>query len=367
MRIGGAGVQTAEFELRLQDVSDSFQNFRIRSYVLERLAFIHQVRQAAGIGFLPELTAGVFSLLFEHGFRSHPHVFEKVCRHKPLKHYKTVLIKLAFFVPSHAQKSIPGRSVKKKRMNDWSNRVSISPDRDAMARAAADYAVSKLNAALKQNESVRLLAATGASQLEFLKYVVAAPNIDWNRIELFHLDEYIGVGIDHPASFAGYIRDRIIKPTGIPRYHLLDGAGDPEQEVRAASEAVSAAPIHVAFVGIGENAHLAFNDPPADFETQQPYLIVDLDEKCRLQQVGEGWFAGFNDVPARAMSMSVRQILKAQAIVCTVPDERKSEAVKASLTGPVTPQVPASILQTHPDVRFFLDENSARLLQKTVR
>jgi glucosamine-6-phosphate deaminase len=252
-------------------------------------------------------------------------------------------------------------------MNDWSNRVSISPDRDAMARAAADYAVSKLNAALKQNESVRLLAATGASQLEFLKYVVAAPNIDWNRIELFHLDEYIGVGIDHPASFAGYIRDRIIKPTGIPRYHLLDGAGDPEQEVRAASEAVSAAPIHVAFVGIGENAHLAFNDPPADFETQQPYLIVDLDEKCRLQQVGEGWFAGFNDVPARAMSMSVRQILKAQAIVCTVPDERKSEAVKASLTGPVTPQVPASILQTHPDVRFFLDENSARLLQKTVR
>jgi glucosamine-6-phosphate deaminase len=253
-------------------------------------------------------------------------------------------------------------------MNDWSNRVSISPDRDAMARAAADYAVSKLSAALEQNESVRLLAATGASQLEFLKYVVAAPNIDWNRIELFHLDEYIGVGIDHPASFAGYIRDRIIKPTGIPRYHLLDGAGDPEQEIRAANEAVSAAPIHVAFVGIGENAHLAFNDPPADFETQQPYLIVDLDEKCRLQQVGEGWFSGFDDVPARAMSMSVRQILKSQAIVCTVPDERKSQAVKASLTGPVTPQVPASILQTHPDARFFLDENSARLLPpKNVR
>lgn len=237
-----------------------------------------------------------------------------------------------------------------------------------MARAAAEYAVSKLIAALEQNESVRLLAATGASQLEFLNYVVSAPKIDWTRIELFHLDEYIGIGMDHPASFAGYIRDRIIKPTGIPRYHLLDGTGDPDKEIRAASEAVAAAPIHVAFVGIGENGHLAFNDPPADFKTEQPYLIVNLDEKCRLQQVGEGWFAGLNDVPARAMSMSVRQILKSQAIVCTVPDERKSHAVKAALTGPVTPDVPASILQMHPDVRFFLDENSARLLpQATVR
>jgi glucosamine-6-phosphate deaminase len=234
-----------------------------------------------------------------------------------------------------------------------------------MARAAADYAVDKLTAALKQLESVRLLAATGASQLEFLQYVVAAPKIDWNRIELFHLDEYIGIGIDHPASFAGYIRDRIIKPTGIARYHLLDGAGDPEQVIRAASEAVSAVPIDVAFVGIGENGHLAFNDPPADFETDRPYLIVDLDEKCRSQQVGEGWFAGFNDVPKRAISMSIRQILKSKAIVCTVPDERKSEAVKAALTGSVSPDVPASILQTHPDVRFFLDENSARLLSQT--
>lgn len=234
-----------------------------------------------------------------------------------------------------------------------------------MARAAADYAVDKLTAALQQHESVRLLAATGASQIEFLQNVVAAPKIDWNRIELFHLDEYIGIGIDHPASFAGYIRDRIIKPARIPRYHLLDGAGSPEQVIRAASDAVSAAPIDVAFVGIGENGHLAFNDPPADFETDQPYIIVELDEKCRRQQVGEGWFAGVDDVPRRAISMSIRQILKSKAIVCTVPDKRKSEAVKAALTGPVTPDVPASILQTHPDVRFFLDENSARLLPQT--
>jgi glucosamine-6-phosphate deaminase len=247
-------------------------------------------------------------------------------------------------------------------MNDWSKRVSISRNRDEMAQAAADYAVGKLIAALEQRESVRLLAATGASQLEFLGYVTAAKKIDWNRIELFHLDEYIGIGIDHPASFAGYIRDRVINPTGIPRYHLLDGAADPEQVIRAANEAIGAAPIDVAFVGIGENGHLAFNDPPADFKTDRPYIIVDLDKKCRLQQVGEGWFAGLDDVPKRAISMSIQQILKSKAIVCTVPDERKSDAVKASLTGSVTPDVPASILQTHPDVRFFLDQNSARLL-----
>lgn len=234
-----------------------------------------------------------------------------------------------------------------------------------MARAAADYAIDKLITALGQKESVRLVAATGASQLEFLQYVVASKAIDWNRIELFHLDEYIGVGANHPASFAGYIRDRIIRPTGIPRYHLLDGAADPEQVIRAASEAIAASPVDIAFVGIGENGHLAFNDPPADFETEQPYIIVDLDEKCRAQQVGEGWFAGINEVPARAISMSIRQILKSKAIVCTVPDERKSEAVKASLTGPVTPAVPASILQTHSDVRFFLDENSASLLPQS--
>ena len=253
-------------------------------------------------------------------------------------------------------------------MTDWSNRVSISRDRDAMARAAAEYAIGKLLAAFGQHESVRLLAATGASQLEFLGYVTATNKLDWNRIELFHLDEYIGIGINHPASFAGYIRDRIIKPTGIPRYHLLDGGADPAQVVAAANEAISAAPIDVAFVGIGENGHLAFNDPPADFNTDQPYILVDLDHECRSQQVGEGWFAGLDEVPERAISMSIRQILKSKAIVCTVPDERKARAVKAALTGPVTPEVPASILQTHPDVRFFLDENSARMLpQSTAR
>jgi glucosamine-6-phosphate deaminase len=188
--------------------------------------------------------------------------------------------------------------------------------------------------------------------------------VDWKRIELFHLDEYVGLNIDHPASFARYIRDRIVVPTGIPMYHLLDGAGDPQQVVRAASEAISAAPVDLAFVGIGENGHLAFNDPPADFKTEAPYLIVELDRACRAQQVGEGWFAGIDDVPKRAISMSVHQIMQAQSIVCVVPDERKAQAVAAALTGPVTPDVPASILQDHPRVRFFLDDGSAKLLPR---
>jgi glucosamine-6-phosphate deaminase len=231
-----------------------------------------------------------------------------------------------------------------------------------MARAAAEYANKKLVAALQQQESVRLLAATGASQLDFLQNITSASGIDWTRIELFHLDEYVGVDINHPASFAGYIRDRIVKPTGIARYHLLDGSGDAGQVIRSANEAISSAPIDVAFVGIGENGHLAFNDPPADFETEEPYIIVNLDRECRNQQVGEGWFSSLDEVPTRAISMSIRQIMNSKSIVCTVPDERKARAVRAALSGPITPDVPASILQKHPDVRFFLDAGSASLL-----
>lgn len=247
-------------------------------------------------------------------------------------------------------------------MTAWPDRVSTSLTKEAMARAAAEYAKGKLIAALQRQESVRLVAATGASQLDFLGHITAASEIDWTRVELFHLDEYIGIGINHPASFAGYIRDRIIGPTGIPRYHLLDGAGDPTQVIGAASEAILTAPVDVAFVGIGENGHLAFNDPPADFETEEPYIIVELDRECRTQQVGEGWFSSLDEVPTRAISMSIRQIMKSKSIVCTVPDERKARAVKAALTGPMSPSVPASILQNHADVRFFLDAGSASLL-----
>jgi glucosamine-6-phosphate deaminase len=245
--------------------------------------------------------------------------------------------------------------------------LSVSPARELMARTAAAYAVAKLRALLATQRQVRLIAATGASQLEFLQNLTAAADIDWKRVELFHLDEYVGIGQDHPASFARYIKERIINPTGIEHFHLLDGLSDPEVVIRETGELIRQAPVDLAFVGIGENGHLAFNDPPADFETEAPYLVVNLDEACRRQQVGEGWFRSLAEVPERAISMSVQQILKTRSIVCIAPDERKADAVYKSLTGPVTPAVPASILTTHQDVRFFLDENSAKFLAEAAR
>ena len=150
-------------------------------------------------------------------------------------------------------------------------------------------------------------------------------------------------------------------PLPLAAFHFLDGEGDPEGECERASALIEETTIDVAFVGIGENGHLAFNDPPADFETERPYLLVDLDDDCRQQQFGEGWFPDFESVPKRAISMSVRQIMKSEAIVCTVPDERKAKAVQNATQGPVTPEVPASILQEHPDCHLFLDVAAASL------
>jgi len=179
---------------------------------------------------------------------------------------------------------------------------------------------------------------------------------------MFHLDEYIGLPLDHPASFRKYLLERLIHPAGIVDYHLLDGERDPLDVCRDTGAALQAAPIDVALVGIGENGHLAFNDPPADFETRAAYIVVTLDEACRRQQVGEGWFQTIADVPRQAISMSIRQILEARAIVCTVPDGRKAQAVRASLQDPIGPMTPASILRTHPDVTVYLDRESAELL-----
>src|SRR5688572_20120904 len=179
---------------------------------------------------------------------------------------------------------------------------------------------------------------------------------------MFHLDEYVGLPVTHPASFRKYLLERLIQPAGIKQYHLLDGEGDAQAVCERVGVELSKAPIDAAFVGIGENGHLAFNDPPADFKTEHPYLIVELDEACRKQQVGEGWFKNLGEVPKQAISMSIRQIMKARKILCIVPDQRKAEAVKACLEGSVSPLAPASILQTHPDVTIFLDTASASLL-----
>lgn len=233
-----------------------------------------------------------------------------------------------------------------------------------LGRAAAEQAAATIRQAIALRGNARIIAATGASQFEFLEALCAIPDLDWSRVEMFHLDEYVGLSIDHPASFRKYLLERFIRKAGIGRYHLLDGEKDPEETARNAGALIQAAPIDVAFVGIGENGHLAFNDPPADFETEEPYLIVQLDEACRRQQVGEGWFAGLADVPQRAISMSIRQILKASEILCIVPDARKAKAVQTCLEGAVSPMAPASILQTHPNATLFLDADSAALLKK---
>jgi glucosamine-6-phosphate deaminase len=238
----------------------------------------------------------------------------------------------------------------------------IFEEKMELALAAAAQAATAIHAAIEERGLARIVAATGASQFEFLDALTAMAGIDWQKVELFHLDEYIGIPMTHPAGFCKYLQERLIDKTGISRHHLLDGLDDPTEIVRRASEAIKSAPIDVAFAGIGENGHLAFNDPPADFETNDPYIIVNLDEACRRQQVGEGWFADLSAVPTRAISMSVRQILKSREIISVVPDARKAHAVKTCFEGPVSPMAPASILRTHANATIYLDRQSAAML-----
>ena len=240
-------------------------------------------------------------------------------------------------------------------------------DRLTMSRAAARHAAEVLRNALAARRRARIIAATGASQFDFLDALVREAGIDWTRVELFHLDEYVGVPITHPASFRKYLLERLIRPAGIEHYHFLDGESDARGAAERVGRELSAAPIDVAFVGIGENGHLAFNDPPADFDVEAPYIVVTLDDACRRQQVGEGWFKTVDDVPGQAISMSVKQILKSREIVCIVPDARKAAAVKACLEGPISPTAPASILRTHAATTLYLDSDSASRLGVPLR
>jgi glucosamine-6-phosphate deaminase len=241
--------------------------------------------------------------------------------------------------------------------------IKCFDDKKEMARVAAEQAAFILRDTIQKQGKARLIAATGAAQFEFLEALTTLPAIDWKRVEMFHLDEYIGLPETHPASFCRFLKERLIQKTGMLHYHLLNGEEDPAEVIRRTGEALQSEPIDVAFVGIGENGHLAFNDPPADFETEEPYIIVTLDEPCRRQQLGEGWFASLADVPRRAISMSVRQILKTKQILCIVPDARKANAVKACFDGEISPLAPASILRTHPNTTVYLDKNSAALLR----
>ena len=245
--------------------------------------------------------------------------------------------------------------------------LKVFNDKSSLGKAAAEQAASAIRRAVRDRGQARIIAATAASQLEFLDALTREPDIDWTRVEAFHLDEYIGLPITHPGSFRKMLLEQLIQKTGIAKYHLLDGDGDASEVVGRVGKVLASAPIDIAFLGIGENGHLAFNDPPADFEAEDPYLIVNLDEACRRQQVGEAWFADLSQVPTQAISMSVRQILKAKEILAVVPDTRKAPAVKACFEGEISPMAPASILRTHPNATVYLDKNSAALLSPALR
>jgi len=244
------------------------------------------------------------------------------------------------------------------------NTIICSSKSELGKQSAAEGAQSIRQALAKQGHAT-IIVATGASQFDTLAALVEQPDIDWSKVTGFHLDEYLGIPTTHAASFRKYLKERFVDKVPIGTFHYIDGEGDVPAECSRLSALIGAHTVDVAFVGIGENGHLAFNDPPADFETKEPYLIVDLDEDCRKQQLGEGWFESLEAVPKQAVSMSIRQILKSRHIVCSVPDQRKAEAVRNSCEGAVSHQVPASIMQEHEQTTLYLDTDSAALLKKT--
>jgi len=242
-------------------------------------------------------------------------------------------------------------------------RIKVFEDKNSASRAAAEQAARAIRHAITQQGDARIVAATAASQIDFLDALTRKPGIDWRRVELFHLDEYVGLPVTHPGSFRKMLLQQLISKTGITNYHLLEGdAADPAEAARHVSRIIASRPVDIAFLGIGENGHIAFNDPPADFDTEEPYIVVELDEACRQQQVGEAWFADLSQVPTQAISMSVQQILKAKEILAVVPDNRKAQAVRLCFEGEISPIAPASILRTHPDATIYLDKSSASSL-----
>jgi glucosamine-6-phosphate deaminase len=243
--------------------------------------------------------------------------------------------------------------------------IQITEDAKALGKKAGADAAQAIREALASTGKANIILATGTSQFETLKQLISE-DIDWSKVVMFHLDEYIDLPVTHPASFRKYLQEKFIANVSpLKAANLVNGEADPEEECSRLGKLISAHPIDVALVGIGENGHLAFNDPPADFTTERPYIIVNLDEPCRRQQLGEGWFKSLDEVPPRAISMSVKQIMKSKIIICSVPDSRKALAVKNSVEQKISNLYPASILQSHTDCRLYLDKNSAAQLSKS--
>ncbi len=242
--------------------------------------------------------------------------------------------------------------------------VRIFPTSAEAGRHAAEAGAAIIRQAIDQHDGARVIFSTGNSQRDMLSVLTADASIDWRKVSCFHLDEYIGIDRQHPASFCRYLKERLVDrlPSAPRAFHYVDGMAQPAAECRRQQELLRELPIDVAFIGIGENGHLAFNDPPADFKTTAAYHVVTLDAACRQQQVGEGWFATLADVPRTAISMTVPEMLKAQSIICFAPDERKAAAVQGAVEGPVTPNLPASMLQRSEATTLYLDAAAASRL-----
>lgn len=239
--------------------------------------------------------------------------------------------------------------------------ISVSPTPAELGSQAAKKIAVLLNEVVARQGYARLVLSTGMSQFETID-ALTRETVPWEQVEMFHLDEYVGLPETHIASFRRYLKERFVSRVPLKAAHYVSGEGDVAANISALAAELQRLPVDVGVIGIGENAHIAFNDPPADFETQEAYMVVDLDERCKQQQVGEGWFASLAEVPQQAITMTVRQILSCRAIVTCVPHEAKAEAVFNTLTMPVSPQIPATILKTHPQWHLYLDNNSAAKL-----
>lgn len=243
-------------------------------------------------------------------------------------------------------------------------KVIIKDDEKDLGKAAGELATELIHEAILRNGSANIILATGSSQFETLSQLVQDKSIRWDKVTMFHLDEYIDLPVSHKASFRKYLQERFIsKVPELKAINLINGETDPEEECQRLEKLIAESPIDVALVGIGENGHLAFNDPPADFETDRGYIVVTLDDKCKQQQVNEGWFDSIGDVPNQAISMSVRQIMRSKNILCIVPGTRKAKPVKDTLEKPVDNNYPATILRNHASCWLFLDKESASLLK----
>lgn len=241
--------------------------------------------------------------------------------------------------------------------------IEIFADRKSLGAHAGAKGAEWIKDAIKEKGEANIILATGQSQFETLDTLIKDPDIDWTKVRMFHLDEYIGMSITHKASFRKYLTERFLDKVGrLKEVVLINGEENAKIECERLSKIIKGHPIDVGFVGIGENGHLAFNDPPADYDVEDPYIVVDLDLQCRGQQMGEGWFNSIDEVPLQAISMSIKQIMKSKKIICAVPDERKAQAVKNCVSQAVSKNYPASILQNHEHCFCYLDKGSASLL-----